>query len=66
MQKPRDKTTDATDFITTPEFSRLTKISFDARMKEAAKNLASKSQIDNDLDIAKKKNKKHNFRRLIT
>ena len=32
------------DFITTPELSRSTKISFDARIKEAAKRHASKSR----------------------
>ena len=33
---------DTTGFITIPEFNRLTKISFDAKMKEAMKNIASK------------------------
>ena len=39
-----NKTTDATSFIITPELNRLTKISFDAKIKEAAKSLASESQ----------------------
>ena len=32
---------DTSSVITTPEFNRLTKKSFDVRIKEAAKNLAS-------------------------
>ena len=47
-------------------FNKLTKISFDARMKEAVKSLASKSQINNALDITdKKRGKIKNFKRLI-
>ena len=38
-------------FVNNQEFNRLTKISFDARMKEAAKGLASKTEVDNALDI---------------
>ena len=41
-------------FITTQEFSQITKISFDASMKEAAKNLASKSPVDNGVHNAEK------------
>ena len=37
-------------FVNTQEFNRLTKISFDTRMKEAAKGLASKTEVDNALD----------------
>ena len=48
------KIPDSTGFITTPEFNRLAKISFDARTKEVAKNLASKVQVDNTLDRADK------------
>ena len=59
-----NKIPDTTGFITTPEFNRLTKISFDARMKEAAKTLASKSQIDNSFDISDE-NEKRNFRHFI-
>ena len=39
-------------FFTITEFNRLTKISFDARMKKVAKSLPSKSQVNNALDIA--------------
>ena len=49
-----NKIRDSTGFITTPQFNRLVKIRFDARMKEAAKNLASYSQVNNALDIAEK------------
>ena len=44
------KKLDTTKFITTQEFNRLTKISFDAKMKETAKILASKSKVDHALD----------------
>ena len=42
---------DTSSFITT-EFNRLTKISFDVRINEVAKNLVSKGRVDNALDIA--------------
>ena len=38
-----NKVPDTTGFITTPEFNRLTKISFGAKMKQAAKILVSKN-----------------------
>ena len=47
-----DKILNTTGFIVTPEFNRLSKISFDARIKEAVKILASKSQTNDALDIA--------------
>ena len=53
-----------TGFINTLEFNRLTKISFDATIKGAAKILASKSQVDNPLDIAGKS--RENIRKLQT
>lgn len=37
-----NKIPDATNLMTTPEFYRLAKISFDTRMKETAKRLACK------------------------
>ena len=49
---------DAISLITTPEFNRLTKIRFDAR-KVAAKLFASRSHVDNVLDIADKKREKN-------
>ena len=56
---------DTASFITTQEFNRLTKISFDAKMKEAAKILASKSKVDHALDKKIKIERKKNCRRLI-
>ena len=50
-----NKITHFASSITTPGFHRLTKISFDARIKEAAKSLTSKSQMDNTFDIEDKK-----------
>ena len=45
---------DTTGFITTLEFNRLTNISFDVRIIEAAKILANKNQVDNRLYTAGK------------
>ena len=47
-----DKILNTTGFTVTPEFNRLSKISFDARIKKAVKILASKSQANDALDIA--------------
>ena len=46
-----EKMPDTTSFMTTPEFNRLAKISFNARIKKAVKNLVSKTQEDNTLNI---------------
>ena len=43
--------TNASSFITSPEFNRLTKISFDARMKKVEKSLASKTEVKNATDL---------------
>ena len=43
--------------VTTHEFNRLRKINFDARMKQEAKSLGSKNQVDTALDIVHKKEK---------
>ena len=54
-------------YITISEFNKLTKENFDQRMKEAAKNLATKSKIQNALDLGKinkKTNKKINIKRI--
>ena len=59
-----NKISDTTGFLTTSEFNRLIKINFDTRMKEAAKNLASKSEVDAALDIALRK-LKNNCKRFI-
>ena len=37
----KNKVPDTTGFITTPEFNRLRKITFDAKMKEETKSLGS-------------------------
>ena len=42
---------DTTVFITIPEFERFVKIIFDARMKEAAKSLATNGDITNALNL---------------
>ena len=49
---------DTRGFVTNPAFTRLTKIIFDTSLTEAAKNLASKSQVDNAIDIANKSREK--------
>ena len=54
-----NKIPDATGFITTPEFNRITKIIFDARMKQEAKSLTRKSQVDTARDIADKNREKN-------
>ena len=54
----KNETADTTGFITTPEFNGLTKVSFDARMKEATKNLASKDLVDALINAADKKRQK--------
>ena len=53
-----NKIPDTTGFITTSEFNRPAKISFDARIIEEAKSLASKSQVDGALDIGDKNREK--------
>lgn len=54
-------------FFTAFEFNILTKISSDARIKEAMKSTASKSQVDIALDIADKNSEKifKSFKHLI-
>ena len=53
-----EKIPDTTSFITAPEFNRLAKISFNARIKKAVKNLVSKTQEDNTLNITDKNREK--------
>ena len=53
-----NKRPNTSSFITTPEFNRLTNISFDARMKEAEKILASKTEVKNALDVGDQNSKK--------
>ena len=55
-----NKIPDNTDFITSPEFNKIKKIFFDARMKEAAESLLSKIQVDTVLDLADKSREKWN------
>ena len=40
------------------KFDRLTKVNFDARMGEALKSLATKTQVENALDLGDEKIKK--------
>ena len=52
--------------VNNQEFNRLTNISFDARMKERAKSLVSKSQVDNALNLGdKNREKQKNIKHLI-
>ena len=53
-----NKIPDTTSFITIPEFNKLSKVSFDSRIKEAVKILASKSHVDKALDIANENGEK--------
>ena len=58
--------TDSNHFVNAQKFNRLTKISFDEKVKEASKSVASKSKVDNALDLGDKnrekyKNLKHLF-----
>ena len=59
-----NKIPDPTDFIITPDFNRLTKVSFDSGMKREAKSLESKSQVDIAFDISSKDLQKAIFIRL--
>ena len=50
--------------MTTPEFHKLTKTNFEARMKEATKSLANKTQVDAALDMALRNRKKKKTEKL--
>ena len=54
-----NKIPDTTGSITIPEFNRLMKKHFDARMKQPTKSPASKYQVDATLDTADKSRKKN-------
>ena len=57
----KNKIPDTTGFITTLAFNKLKKKKkkrFDTKMKEAAKSLARKSQVDNALDMTSKNREK--------
>ena len=58
VTETENKIPDTTDFNACPEFNRLTKISFDVGIIKASKSLASKSQVDNALDIVDKNKEK--------
>ena len=58
VKKIENKITDTATFINSFEFNRLTKTNFDARMKEATKKLASKSEVKNALDLGDKNREK--------
>ena len=61
-----NKTLNTINFTTFLEFNRLVKVSFDAKIKEVAKSLASKTQLNTALGVADKNREKiKNFRRLI-
>ena len=50
----KDIITSISQSINTQEFDRLMKISFNARMKEAAESLASKTEVKDALDLGQK------------
>ena len=50
----KDIITGISQSINTQEFDRLMKISFNARMKEAAESLASKTEVKDALDLGQK------------
>ena len=58
-----NKMPDTSHFINAQEFYKLTKISFDVRMKEAEKSFASKTEVDNALDLGNI-NRKKRYERL--
>ena len=61
-----NKTLNTINFTTFLEFNRLVKVSFDAKIKEVAKSLASKTRLNTALGVADKNREKiKNFRRLI-
>ena len=62
--KIETKIPDTAGFITTSEFKRLAKMSFNAIMKEEVKSIANKTQVDTALDIVDN-NKEKVRRRLI-
>ena len=45
-------------FFTTPEFNRLTKLSFDSKINEAAKNLETETEVKSLLDLGDKDREK--------
>ena len=57
----KSKIPDTNHFINTQEFKRLTKISFDARMKEVEKGLASKTEGNNSLALGDKNRRTSNI-----
>ena len=50
----KNKIPDTSDLITISEFNRLTKVFLETKMKEAAKRLVSKCQVDSVFDIPDK------------
>ena len=58
MQDVNKKIPDTNKFIETDEFSRLAEIHFNARIAEALKNLATKKQVVNALDLGNKNREK--------
>ena len=60
LQKLRTKYFIPVIFINIKEFNKLTKTDFDARMKEAEKSFASKTEVSQALDLGDKQRKKEN------
>lgn len=54
-----NKIPDNTSFITTVEFNRLRKITFDTWMKKAPKKYATKSEMKNLLDLGENNREKN-------
>ena len=53
-KETENKIPNITSFITSPDFSRLTKLTLDGRMKKAAKKRAIKCEVKNTLDLGDK------------
>ena len=54
LQRLKIEIPDTSHFFNTQEFNRLAKISFYTKINEAVKSLASKSRLDNALDLGDK------------
>ena len=52
------KITDTTKFIETQYFNKLTKLNFDARMAETSEYLATKNQVETEIDLKDKNREK--------
>ena len=59
------KISDTSKFIVTQDFNRLINMNFNSRTGEASKNLATKKQVENALDLGDNNREKIIFERLI-